>query len=468
MPVPFSLRQGGASLLLTLLVSGCAVHTPYSQPDLNLPSAWQATAATPLVLASTDSATGWWQQFDDPLLDRWIADVLNRNSDLASASLKTRRARLQAGLSADALRPALSADASNSLSQDLDHGNESRQSSARLGLSYEWDLWGRLSSRDAAAQWEAQATDADREAVRQGLVVTTASLYWQAGYLNQRVAASSENIANARKTWQIVNVQHRAGAASALDLAEITRSLAALESTHAQLLQSRDENLRALALLRDAPPSTELPVPLQLPDTRLPDLAAGLPASLLARRPDVQAAELRLRKSYASAGATRADYYPRLSLTGALGTSSSALLNLLSNPVATLGAGLSLPFLQATEMRLNRDIADTDTELAVISFRQTLYQAFAEVENALSAQTRYTSETSQRQLALDAARETERLQQVRYQAGAVDLKTLLDAQDARRSSETSLWEAQLNQRINQLKLWQALGGVPDDTPAAAA
>lgn len=461
MPAPLSWRASGTVLTLALLLAGCAVHTPYTPPKVEIPAQWQAENAAPITLDAAQDIDGWWQQFHDPLLERWIADVLARNSDLASAGLKTQRARLQAGLSADAMRPSLSADASSNLSRDLDHGQESRQSSARLGLSYEWDIWGRLSARDAAAQWEAQATEADRDAVRQGLVVTTASLYWQAGYLNQRIAASSANIANARKTRQIIDVQHRAGAASALDLAEITRSLASLESTHAQLLQSRDENLRALALLRDAPPSTELPVPTQLPDIQLPALAAGLPASLVARRPDVQAAERRLKKSYASADATRADYYPRLSLTGALGTSSSALLNLLSNPVATLGAGLSLPFLQATEMRLNREIADTDTELAIISFRQTLYQAFAEVENALSAQTRYTEETGQRQLALDAARQTEHLQEVRYQAGAVDLKTLLDAQDARRNSETALWDAQLNQRINQLKLWQALGGPPE-------
>ncbi|MGO3743685.1 TolC family protein [Kerstersia sp.] len=461
MPAPFSARASLGALTLAVLLTGCALRTPYTPPEAAIPGAWQSADAPPVELAAAGDAAGWWQQFQDPLLDRWIADILARNNDLASAGLKTQRARLQAGLSADAMRPALTADASSSLSQDLDHGQESRHSSARLGLSYEWDIWGRLSARDAAAHWEAQAADAEREAVRQGLVVTAASLYWQAGYLNQRLATSQANIVNARKTLKIIDARHRAGAASALDLAEMTRSLAALESTHAQLLQTRDETLRALALLRDAPPSTDLPVPEQLPEIGLPSLAPGLPATLLARRPDVQAAERRLRKSYASADATQADYYPRLSLTGTLGTSSSALLNLLSNPIATLGAGLSLPFLQATEMRLNREIAATDTELAIIGFRQTLYQAFAEVENALSAQTRYATETGQRQLALDAARQTEQLQDVRYQAGAVDLKTLLDAQDARSSSETLLWEAQLNQRINLLKLWQALGGPPE-------
>ena len=158
-------------------------------------------------------------------------------------------------------------------------------------------------------------------------------------------------------------------------------------------MQQRVEARNALAILFNAAPgdttlAAVLPVePQQLPRTTVPDVAAGLPAELLARRPDLRAAELRLRETLAQGDASRASYYPTLSLTGALGTSSASLLNLVKNPVLSLGAGLSLPFLRFNEMQLNTDLVKAQYAEAATTYRQTLYTALSEVENALSART---------------------------------------------------------------------------------
>ena len=154
----------------------------------------------------------------------------------------------------------------------------------------------------------------------------------------------------------------------------------------------------------------------------------------------------------------RTSYYPNLSLTGTVGTSSTSLGNLLANPIATLGAGLTLPFLNLKEMRLNTEVARVQYETAVVNFRQTLYQAFADVENALSARTRLAEQSTLQEQSLVAAREAERLYEIRYRAGAVPLRTWLDAQESRRSAEINLAQVQLSRLQNQITLFQAMGG----------
>ncbi len=221
-------------------------------------------------------------------------------------------------------------------------------------------------------------------------------------------------------------------------------------------------------MLLDAPPGDAtlarlLPQPAQrLPEGALPAVAAGVPAELLARRPDLRAAEARLRSVLASGDTTRASYYPSLTLTGQLGTSSTALLNLLSNPVAALGAGLNLPFLRQREMQLSGKLASAQYAEAVVNFRQTLYAALADVENALSARSQQAQQGEQLALQLAAAREAERLYEVRYRTGASALRLWLDAQERRRAGAAAKPLDQLNALAT---LYRALGGgVPVVTP----
>src|SRR5690606_8527395 len=155
------------------------------------------------------------------------------------------------------------------------------------------------------------------------LVGTTASLYWQVAYLNQRIESGQQSIDYARKTLELVRVQHVAGSVTGLEEAQAQQTLASQEASQSQLVQQRVEARNALAILFDGPPSQTLGEAQRLPDTALPPVEAGLPASVLARRPDLRAAELRLRSSLATVDVTRTSYYPTLSLTGSLGGTSN-------------------------------------------------------------------------------------------------------------------------------------------------
>jgi outer membrane protein TolC len=210
--------------------------------------------------------------------------------------------------------------------------------------------------------------------------------------------------------------------------------------------------------LLDGQPWPETDELQSLNDTHSPDIQAGLPAELLARRPDLRAAELRLRAVLANVKVVATSYYPAISLTGAVGGTSTALGDVLANPVATLGAGVALPFLHWNEMKLNTEIAGADYEIAATDFRKTLYTAFTDVDNALSARVELNKQLDARQKSFDAAVDVERLYEVRYRSGATPLRLWLDAQETRRSAELSLAEARLSQLQNDAILFQALGG----------
>lgn len=445
--------------LLALTVSalcacGAAVRTPYARPDLALPAAWNAAA--PAGAVSNDA---WWRQFGDETLDAAIDAVLARNNDLAAATIRVRRAQLQADLARNQFVPSVSASVGSGISQSLkDGGPSSRSNSASLSVSYEVDLWGRLGSQRDAAVWEALATAQDREATAIALIGTTAGLYWQLAYLNQRLAVSRMSIEVARQTLDFVRVQYRAGAVSSLEVSDAEQNLASQEASEASLRQQLGETRNAWAILFDRPPGQIGIDPQDLPANELPTIAAGLPAELLARRPDLRAAELRLRASLANADATRASYYPRLSLTGSAGGSSVSLADVLSNPIGSLGAGLALPFLQFNQMRLSTAVSESQYEEAVVGFRQTLYQALSDVDNALAARATQAERGRLLEASLVAALKSERLYEVRYKAGAIALRAWLDAQERRRAAEIALAENRLARLNNQVLIYQALGG----------
>ncbi|MCF1368202.1 efflux transporter outer membrane subunit [Burkholderia cenocepacia] len=448
------LHRLGAFACATVLLAGCASARHDPLPAVAMPANWAAPVA-----ADAPAATGdWWRSFGDPQLDALIDDALRANNDLAIGAIRVYRAQLQAGLVDTNLTPNVTLGANGAVSRTLDTHQMSRSSGVNGSLSYEIDLWGRLAALRDAARWEADATAADLEAARLSLIGTTAALYWQIGYLNRQIALGDANIAYAARTLALVRSRHTAGAVSGLDLAQAEQSLAAQRAAQTQLIQQRTENRHALAILFDRPPQQRAAEPAALPDAAPPDVAAGLPASLLGRRPDLRAAEFRLRESLAQVDATRTSFYPTFTLTGSAGTTSTSLERVLTNPVGTLGLGLALPFIQWNTMQLQIRVSKSQYEEAVVGFRQRLYTALAEVENALSARVQLEREAEQRALSLAQAQRAERLAAARFAAGATAVQPWLDQQQVLRSAQSADELTRLNRLNNQMKLYRALGG----------
>ncbi|WP_201772326.1 TolC family protein [Hoeflea sp. BAL378] len=450
--------------LSLVVLTGCTtLSTEYLRPDVPRAPAWQAAASKSAVLANADR---WWLAFGDANLDRLVSDVAASNNDVFAAALRARRSRLQADLAANALFPKLNGNLATGNTQPLDgKASASSTSSLSLGVAYEVDLWGRLASTRDAADWEARASLEDYEAARLATTGIAIETYFRLAHANQSIASAQSSLAYVRQAQELVRTQMAGGAASELELKEVEQTVEVQAARISELKQARLVLRNSLAVLLNGAPNT-VREPPRLPRKKLPVIAAGLPAELLARRPDLRAAEARLRATLKGVDATRASFYPPISLTGALGTSSQQLLSFASNPVATMGAGVVLSFLNLKDMKLTVAVSRTQYEEAVAGFRGSLLNALADVANALGARADYAERARHLRNALAAAQEVERLTEARYRAGAVTLRVWLDAQERRRAAETALADVRLAQIVNESLLYRALGG--STTPADGA
>jgi len=460
----FSFTRLCTAMLLSSTLVGCAavVKTPYQAPSVQTPAQFQYDHTTVQQRQQAIYADQWWTLFGDAQLNQLIDAVLAKNTDLVVAGITLKQARLQADLSANQQKPRVNSTVSTGHTFDLNSGDDSSKGlSLGAGLSYELDLFGKLARQTEAKKWEALATEQDLQATAQSLIGTTAKLYWQLAYYNESRNTAQQSLATSQKLYDLVKVQYQAGSVSGLELTQAEQSVQSQKASLSQIQQSLVETRTTLAVLLHMPiQQLNIQEPQCLPQLALPTIAAGLPADILSRRPDLKAAELRLRESLATKDATTASYYPSISLTGNLGSSSTSLTQLLRNPALTLGASLSLPFLQYNDMKKDIAISQLDYEKAIVQYRQSLYQAFGDVENALSARSELDQQVKLQQRNLELAEKAERLTDVRYRYGAVALKNLLDQQETTRSARLTLVNTKQSQYNAYVTLMQALGGSP--------
>ncbi|WP_206952218.1 efflux transporter outer membrane subunit [Trinickia acidisoli] len=459
------------------LLAGCtfsARHAALTEPELptrwlaasgtahaasaSTPAEWGAASAplgtSPPSLRSPaePSAAPWWRTFADVKLNAVIEEALARNADLAIAAIRVRRAQLEARL-ADA-ETAPRAELTGSANAERVH------TSARVNgtVSFELDLWGKLAARRDEAIWRAQASEADREAAASALIATTAKLYWRIGYANESIVLGKGAIADALRTVALVDVRVAAGAASPLDAAQARQQLARARAEQAQRWRAREVQRNALALLLGGPPETRGHEPANLSVAFIPQVPARLPALVLARRPDLRAAERRLRAQLARVDFARASIYPSITLTGELGTRSDVLMRTLQNPLGSIGAALALPFVQWNTVRLQAALSEHEFDEVSLEFRKQLYRALADVEDALAAKTQLDAEWLEHEQAFADAALAAALARTRFERGATDVAPLLDAQRAARAAELDRTKNQLARLENRIDLFVALGG----------
>jgi NodT family efflux transporter outer membrane factor (OMF) lipoprotein len=456
--------------LVTLAAAGLSacVSTPVRAPleDLRVAGEYglgNATRNTPSVTVDATALARreptdepWWHRSGDTRLEHLVSRVLARNTDLVTAGLALQRAQISAGLARNELIPQPQAGLDSTYGRSLQQGaSGARTYDASLGVTYLIDLWGKLRLQRDIATWEAQATAEDLHGTRLALIGAAASLYWQLAFLNQRISVGERTLADLERTYVLARSQYNAGAVSRLDLFEAEQTRQAQRAVQSEFEQRRVEVRNALTVLLDGEPWMDEPT--ELSGGHDVDVDPGLPAELLSRRPDLRAAELRLQASLANIGVVARSYYPTLTLTAGIAGASSQLRDVVSNPIATLGTGLTLPFLRWNERSLSVQLAGADYEIAANEFRSTLYTAFKEVDDALSARAQLAAQIQSREASLDAATHSTRLYEVRYRAGAVPLRHWLDAKERERMAELALAEARLQQLQVDMQLMQALG-----------
>ncbi|WP_255989650.1 efflux transporter outer membrane subunit [Chitinolyticbacter albus] len=441
--------------LLPLFVA-CAGN-PQPQANVAIPATWQNAGAAG-TLAEADI---YWASFGDTQLDALLSQARASNADLATAVLKLKAASYALDAAGLDRQPDIDVSGRVSSSRNLRRNEALGENyNVSASLSWELDIWGRLADQQDAARWRRDATEADLNGVRVALEANVATLYWQLALNDAQVTLAEQDRETARKTFALVEARYKAGTVSGLDLAQARRALSSSDSALESARLTRGNTARAFNLLFDTPPQqAAVDAPPRLPELE-PVVPAGLPSDLLSRRPDLAASSARLAASFKDTEATRKSWLPTFSLTGSVGSTSSTLVDVLSDPVATLGLGLALPFIQWNERELALKVSQNEYEQAVIAHRQTIYTAFAEVEDALAARGQLDGETARLVAQRDDAATAERLTAVRYKAGAVDFSTWLTAQDTLRAAERTLLQHRYQKAANLATLYKALGGAP--------
>lgn len=441
-------------LAISLALGACSQQSAYQRPEFAVAPAWQQASEG----LDQQQAGLWWQGFQDPNLDRLVAAVLAANPDMQVAGLRLRSALLGADLADTNLTPSVNANLSADGTKNMKDGSASSNLGPSLTLSYEVDLWGRLAAVRDQAQWEAEASEQDLAATRLLLIGKALEQYWQLAYLGSAISLGEQQLNNYERAERLTRAKYDAGAITRLDLVQASQQKAGKQAELASLILQREQAGNALRLLlgRSSGPLEFAPSALALGP--IPTLAVGIPADVLARRPDVRAAELRLRKTLAKGDEIRTGFYPTLSLTGGASTTSDTLTQVLSNPVGTLGATLALPFLEYNKTRLTIASSELDYQIAETEFRKQLYTALLEVEDGLAARHQGEQRLHYLEQQLGYAREAERLAQARFQAGATGVQPWLDEQNRLWDAELSLLAQQQTQLNNMAGIYRALGG----------
>lgn len=450
-----------------LMLAGCSsMAPPYEQPPL--PVADRYPADVPLAEAGVAAAgLAWRDYFTDPHLQDLIERALAHNRVLRTYVLRADEARVTHGLRRAERFPTMTVGADGSRSRtpgDLSVTGQAvtaGQYQAGFSMStWELDFWGRVRSLQDAALQEFLASDAARRAFAVSLVAQVADGYLSLRELDERVALARRTIASREESLRIFTRRFEVGAVTKLDLTQVQTLLAQAQALGAQLQQSRAEQAHALAVLvGDA-------VDLTRAQDRFDDAAVvgelrpGLPSALLTDRPDIAAAEHRLRAAHANIGAARAAFFPRVTLTGSFGTASAELDGLFDpgSRAWSFAPSLSLPIFDGGRNRANLDLAQVRRELAVADYEKTVQTAFREVADTLSARQWLAEQVHIQRAALAAQTERARLAKLRYDNGAATFLEVLDAQRDLLSAEQQLVQNRRALLSARVDLYAVLGG----------
>jgi len=460
--------------VLVLLLAGCTMAPRYERPVAPVAADWPTGAAYQQVQEQAEATASdvteipWRDFFVDPQLQGLIAQALENNRDLRVAVLNIERFRAQYRIERSALLPSIQATGSarsQRVAEDLSATGESeivRQVDATLGVSaYEFDLFGRVRSLKDQALENYLATEEARRSVQISLISQVAVGYLTLAADSERLQLATETLANQQAAYDLVTRRYDAGVASALDLNQARTSVEAARVDIARYTTLAAQDLNALTLVVGAPLVAELlPATLTSELTALQDLPAGLPSEVLLTRPDILQAEHRLQAANANIGAARAAFFPRITLTGSVGTGSDELAGLFQSGNATwlFAPQVVLPIFTAGSNLAKLKVANVDRDIALAQYEQAIQTAFREVADALAQRGTIDEQLAAQQSLTDASAESYRLSQARYDKGVDSYLNVLDSQRALYGAQQNLIATRLSRLANQVNLYKVLGG----------
>jgi len=447
------------------LMTGCLMGPKYQRPAVNVPQEYRAPAPQQAAQASSLGNEQWWQVYQDPVLTQLIHTAIAQNYDVRIAAARVLEAQAQVGITRANQLPSASVGANVFSEQNAKVTNlfpAYQVNGGELNLSVIWnlDFWGKYRRQTEAARAQLLATEWGQRAVLSSLVANVAAAYFQLRALDSELEISQRTLASRQQSVKLTRVLESHGSGSGLDVSQAEQLVYTASETIPDLERQIEQQENVLSVLLGENPQsisrgralTEQPVPEIVP--------AGLPSELLERRPDIRQAEQIMVAANAQIGVAKASFFPSLSLTGTGGLESNALHQFISQPSETwsAAAGVTQPVFQGGALRSGLRLARANWQEAVFSYQQSVQNALEQVSNSLIASQKNREFREQQELLTQAAQQTDQFSEVLYKNGGASYLQVLTSETNYFSAELNLVQAQLNERLALVQLYQALGG----------
>ena len=453
-------------LLAVPLMCGCAVGPNYKRPPIDTPPVYRGL--TPEEAAKADSTSladeKWWNVFQDEQLKELIRISLQRNYDLRRAAARVLQAQAALGITRADQFPAISASASatNERSARQKQLPPIETSTNQLGANFSWELdfWGRFRRATEAARANLAASEWGRREIVTDLIANVAAGYFTLRALDLQLEITRRTLASRQDSLRLTQLLANGGSTSLLDVRQAEQLVFTAGSEVPSLEEQIEQQENFVSILLGNNPG---PVSRGKPLTDQPHppvVPAGLPSSLLERRPDIRQAEQQLIAANAQIGVARSLYFPQIALTADSGFQSSALTALFTGPAGfwTFGSTLAQPIFTAGRLRSNVRLAEAERQEAVLSYQEIIQGAFRDVSDALIAHRKTQEFREQQQLLVNSAQDASRLSHMRYNGGVASYLEVLTNETNYFSAELGLVQAQLNELLALVQLYRGLGG----------
>jgi multidrug efflux system outer membrane protein len=437
----------------------------YRRPAIDAPAAYRGDRLSPIASSESLGDEKWWEVFQDPALQQLIRTALQRNYDVRIAASRVLQAQAQLGITRASQFPTVSAGAQafSERNPKISSSFPSYEANAgEVDLSVVWnlDFWGKYRRQTEAARAQLLASQWGQRAVLTSVVSSVATAYFTLRELDLALDLSKRTLAARQDSLQLTTVLAQNGSASALDVRQSEQLVYSAAETIPDLERQITQQENSLSILLGDSPG---PIPRGRPLTDQPNpptVPVGLPSELLERRPDIRAAEASLVAANAEIGVAKAALFPSISLTGAAGYESYALNNLFTHSQRMWnGAGsLTQPIFAAGALRSGLRLADAQQQEMLLTYQQAIMNAFQEVSSSLVAYQKNREFREQQELLTAATQDTDRLSKILYQHGGASYLQVLTSENNDFSAELNLAQAQLNERLALVQLYNALGG----------
>ena len=473
---PFSRLPRSLPLVVALpalaLLSGCVLPVKRATPEAPAYPAWRAPAADTSAVSLAELP--WAELYRDPVLTALVDEALVNNSDLRIAASRVELARAQYRVQRADRLPSVNAAGSftrDSRPSPTVPGDNVITNTWSAGLAvpaWEVDLWGRVKALSGAARERYLAAEDTRRAARLSLIAEVAGAYLNLVALDTQARIATVTLGLREQSATIIGQRHEAGVASGLDVSQAAQLVAVARRTLSELERQRDRQENALAILLGRAPGPIVRDPVVFDRALPPLLPAGLPADLVARRPDLRAAEAGLHAADLDVAAARRTFLPSVSISGFAGFVSPAFEDLLDDDSAAWNVqpAVALPLFQAGRLRANLAAQKARRQIAAETYLLAVRGALAEVENTLIDHREYLEQLAAQEQALAAARTRHELTTKRYEEGVSPYFELLDASRELFNAELELVQLRRAAYATIVQLYRALGGGAESEPEA--